>query len=86
MLLSGRKIAQGDLLEQTRLIYSVSPRKFQTWAAMQGYSLTSLQEAEELARQVSLGNIKDFNLKKLLKEIPLSAKEISSARKSIRVV
>lgn len=86
MQLSGKAIANGDILEQVRLIYLVSPTKFRSMAAMQGYKINSLQEAELLANQIVSNDITDFNMKKLLRNIPLTAKEIKAARKKFRVV
>ncbi len=86
MQLSGTAIANGSLLEQTRLIYLVSPVKFQTLAAMQGYEIKSLNEAEILVDQILKNEIKDFNLKKIFRDIPLTAKEIKAARSKFRIV
>jgi len=86
MLISGLKIRQGDLIEQTRLIYTVSPRKFKALAATQGYAVESLEDAEELARRVASKEVKDFSFKKLFRIIPINVREIKAARKQIRVV
>ena len=80
-ILSLRKIATGDKLEQAKLLYSIAPRKFAVLMAQQGFQVDSIEDIEDIFNSVSKGTTK-INFNKILRALPINKSDLSRAGQS----
>lgn len=76
-----RKIANGDIMEQARMLYAIAPRKFQALARQQGIEITNESDVIQLIKDVQR-NAVNFSFKRLRNEIPVTQKDLDIAGKS----
>ena len=79
MALSLEKIAKGNILEQARLLYTIAPSKFKVMAKHQGVEIDTLEDAEQLAREIKRKEI-EFNWGKFVRTLPVSNRDMKKAR------
>jgi len=85
MIFSLKKIAEGDMLERAKLLYVIAPTKFETLAMQQGIEIESLEDVSGLVLDIKSGE-SDFNMKKLFRNIPISARELKQAGKQYKII
>jgi hypothetical protein len=82
---SKSRLKEGDASEVAAFLYQINPLKFQRIAAAQGVAIESIEDAQNLFVSVAAG-LDPFNVKRFLRTIRFTSKEIAGAGKRIEAI